>query len=180
MSPSPHPNPLLPPLLGAILAALALAPAACDRAPQADGGDSSLQIRARSLSRDFGNARLFLEIHVDNRAGQTFTAAPPQLILVAGATPADFPEGAPDLEDLPDGARLVTPLTLPSSPPPMIPAGTRQNIELKFWLEPADLLGPLTLVSPQAATAVKDAAPLALEKLKDQAATRFRSPSWQP
>ncbi|GEP44971.1 hypothetical protein [Brevifollis gellanilyticus] len=101
-----------------------------------------------TLERDFGNARLDIELRYRNTYPRDLVLQPPDVKLLTA-----------------DG-KEVPPFILPVEKPPQIPAHTEQSVRLRYWLEAAHLNGALTLDIRGSKAEVKSAAPLDLQKLE--------------
>ena len=112
--------------------------------------DSPLQLRRCTLERDFGNARLDLEIRYKNSSPRQLYMQPPDVRLINAA------------------GKDVPPFILPVEKPASIEAQTTSDLRLRFWLEKADLAGPLTLEIRGQTLEVKNSAPFDLEKLENK------------
>lgn len=102
-----------------------------------------------TLERDFGNARLDIELRYRNTYPRDLVLQPPDVKLLTG-------EG-----------KEVPPFILPVEKPPQIPALTVQSVRLRYWLDAAHLKGALSLDIRGSKAEVKSAAPLDLEKLEN-------------
>ncbi len=157
-------------LLAAATALFVLKPAADsgweDPQPAAGGAmgtESVLGLKAATLERDFGNARLDLDARVTNPGRHPLLLTPPQTRLLAGSPPA---------------SREVPPFFLPAERPPEIAPGSTSEVQLRYWLEGADLQGPLWLDVNGERLQVKSAAPFGLEKLENQKPVKLRGIDW--
>ena len=122
--------------------------------------ESPLQLRRCTLERDFGNARLDLEVRYKN------------------ASPRPLSMQAPDVRLLNAAGKDVPPFILPVERPPTAEAQTTGDIRLRFWLEKADLNGTLTLEIRGQKLEVKNATPLDLEKLENAKPKVWTSAGW--
>ena len=113
-----------------------------------------------TVERDYGNARLDVELRFANRGTKKLVMQPPQVKLIT------------------DAGREVPPFFLPFDPAPEIPAGTRQDVRLRYWLEKADLQGGLKLVIGDERIEVKSPAAFDLEKLKNKEPRVFPDSNW--
>lgn len=93
-------------------------PAAADRAPQ---------LRRIFLERDYGNARLDLELRVTNPHQKKHQLVPPFARLLNAS------------------GKEVEAFFLPIEPPPTLEPQTTADVRLRYWLEADDLKGALTL-----------------------------------
>lgn len=108
-----------------------------------------LKIHRCVLVRDHGNARLDIEARVTNPTEARLAMQPPAVRL----------EGL-------DG-REIPPFFLPFNPPPELPPGGTQDVQLRYWLENGDLAGPLTLHVQEEQVPVKSPAPFDLSGLEN-------------
>jgi len=122
--------------------------------------DAPLQLRRCTLERDFGNARLDLEVRYKNSSPRPLHMQPPDVRLI-NATGKEVP-----------------PFILPVERPASIEAQTTSDIRLRFWLEKADLAGPLTLEIRGQKLEVKNSTPLDLEKLENKKPKVWTSTAW--
>ncbi|MEN3944104.1 hypothetical protein WJU23_22570 [Prosthecobacter sp. SYSU 5D2] len=111
--------------------------------------DPVLKIHRSTLERDFGNARLDLELRYQNASPRPLSLQPPDVRLLTA-------EG-----------KEVPPFMLATEKPPQIPAQTAQDVRLRYWLEKSHLQGALTLEIRGEKAEVKTAAPLDLESLEN-------------
>ena len=111
--------------------------------------DPILKIHRCILERDFGNARLDLELRYQNASPRPLSLQPPDVRLLTA-----------------DGQE-VPPFMLATEKPPQIPAQTAQDMRLRYWLEKAHLQGTLTLEIRGEKAEVKTAAPLDLDTLEN-------------
>ena len=139
------------------------APNPAETDPGAEMSEASpLQLRRCTLERDFGNARLDLEVRYKNASPRPLSMQPPDVRLLNAA------------------GKDVPPFILPVERPPSIEAQTTGDIRLRFWLEKADLAGPLTLEIRSQKLEVKVSTPLDLEKLENASPRVWTSAAWTP
>ena len=131
-------------------------------AAESDASSPALQLRRCALERDFGNARLDLEVRYKNTSPRPLFLQPPDVRLTNAA------------------GKDVPPFILPVERPPSIEAQTTSDVRLRFWLEKADLSGPLTLEIRGQKLEIKNATPLDLEKLENAKPRVWTSTSWVP
>ncbi len=124
--------------------------------------DSPLQLRRCTLERDFGNARLDLEVRYKNASPRPLSMQPPDVRLINAA------------------GKDVPPFILPVERPPSVEAGTTGDIRLRFWLEKADLAGALTLEIRGQKLEIKNGTPFDLEKLENAKPRMWTSTEWAP
>ncbi len=125
-------------------------------ATEAAAPESALTIHRCTLERDYGNARLDIELRYRNASPRPLVLQPPDVKLLTA-------EG-----------KEVPPFILPVESPPQIAANTAQSVRLRFWLEQAHLNGALTLEVRGSQAEVKPAAALDLTKLENK-----KAKSWQ-
>lgn len=113
-----------------------------------------------TVERDYGNARLDIEVRFANRGPKKLVMQPPQVKLLT------------------DAGREVPPFFLPFDPVPEIPAGTTQDVRLRYWLEKADLKSGLKLVIGDERIEVKSETAFDLEKLKNKEPKVFPDANW--
>ncbi len=128
--------------------------------PAQDAGPGVNKLHRCTVERDYGNARLDIELRFANRGEKKLVMQPPQVRLLT------------------DAGREVVPFFLPFDPVPEIPAGTTQDVRLRYWLEKADLQGGLKLVIGDDSIEVKSAAVFDLEKLKNKEPRTYASSDW--
>ena len=143
----------------AILWSFSSAPIPAEESPEMSA-DAPLQLRRCTLERDFGNARLDLEVRFKN------------------SSPRPLSMQAPDVRLLNAAGKEVPPFILPIERPPTAEAQTTGDIRLRFWLEKADLTGPLTLEIRGEKLEVKNSTPLDLEKLENKKPKVWTSAAW--
>ena len=123
--------------------------------------DSPLQLRRCTLERDFGNARLDLEVRYKNASPRPLSMQAPDVRLINGA------------------GKDVPPFILPVERPPRIEAQTTGDVRLRFWLEKSDLTGPLTLKIREQKLEVKNGTALDLDKLENAKPRVWTTADWK-
>ena len=123
---------------------------------------SPLQLRRCTLERDFGNARLDLEVRYKNTSPRPLSMQPPDVRLLNAA------------------GKDVPLFILPVERPPSIESQTTGDVRLRFWLEKTDLAGPLTLEIRSQKLEVKNSTPLDLEKLDNARPRVWTTAEWAP
>jgi hypothetical protein len=111
--------------------------------------EPALVIHRCSLERDYGNARLDIELRYRNSSPRPLVLQPPDVKLLTH-----------------DG-REVPPFILPVEKPPQIAPRTAQSVRLRYWLEAAHLKGGLSLDIRGGKADVKSNTALDLEKLEN-------------
>jgi len=122
--------------------------------------DAPLQLRRCTLERDFGNARLDLEIRYKNASPRPLYMQPPDVRLINAA------------------GKDVPPFILPVERPASIEAQTTSDLRLRFWLEKADFAGSLTLDIRGQKLEVKNGTLFDLEKLENAKPKIWTSANW--
>ena len=135
--------------------------AASSGAPHDDDARTANKMHRCTVERDYGNARLDIDLRFANRGAKKLVMQPPQVKLLT------------------DAGREVPPFFLPFDPVPEIPAGTTQDVRLRYWLEKADLQGGLKLVIGDERIEVKSAEAFDLETLKNKEPKGFTNTSWR-
>ena len=125
------------------------------------GASETDQLHRITIERDFGNARLDLEVRVVNRGTSKLVLQPPLVRLLTG-----------------DG-REAPPFFLPFNPPAEVPAGSAQTVRLRYWLERADLNGALRLAIADESLEVKSAAPFDLDTLENKKPVVLGGAAWK-
>ena len=100
-------------------------------APETEGKEATAKtekygIKKLSLRRDYGNYELRISVDYNNKDGEEIDTASAAALMA-------------------EGDRKIPAFFLAIAPPPTIPAGKRETVELKYWLEADDLKGPLWL-----------------------------------
>ncbi len=134
-----------------------------ETAAGADG--PRFEIRAIELERDYGNARLDIEVMFENRRPSTLTLQPPEVQLFAGDPDADEAVEVPDF-------------FLAFESRPQIAGGSTQQVRLRYWLEAHHLLGPLVLRIGDHERTIKTAEPVALDGLDNRSRQPMRGGPW--
>ena len=114
-----------------------------------------------TIERDFGNARLDLEVRVVNRAESKLVLQPPAVKLVTSA------------------GRTVPPFFLPFDPPQEVPARSTQTVKLRYWLERTDLSGGLMLAIGTDELEVKSPAHFDIETLENKKPAVMSGADWK-
>jgi hypothetical protein len=133
---------------------------ATNSAPATDA-EPALKIHRRTLERDYGNARLDIDLRHANTSATKLALQPPAARLVTAA------------------GREVPAFFLPFEPPPEIPAKTAADVRLRYWLEKTDLAGAITLHIGEATAEIKSATPFDLEKLENKKPRTFDHAEWK-
>jgi hypothetical protein len=108
-----------------------------------------LQLHRCVLKRDYGNARLDIDLRVRNNGTEKLLMRAPKVKLLAAK------------------GREIPSYFLPFDPVPEVPADSAQDVQLRYWLEAADLQGALTLEVDGKTLAIKSAAAFDLNSMKN-------------
>lgn len=156
-------------LLAVILAGLAWvfmsgpgADADLPRAGSAPAVDAQtpLQLHRCVLKRDHGNARLDIDLRVRNDRPETLVMQPPKVRLLTA-----------DGRDIPE-------FFLPIEPRPEVPAGSSQDVQLRYWLQAADLEGTLTLEVDGNSLTIKGAGSFDLKSMENGVEKVIQPEGW--
>lgn len=112
--------------------------------------ETALVIHRCTLERDYGNARLDIELRYRN-------ASPRPLILQS-----------PDVRLTTSEGKEVPPFVLPVEKLPQIPAQTAQNVRVRYWLDKAHLEKGLRLEIRGSKAEIKGETPLNLDTLENR------------
>ncbi|MDH4476685.1 MAG: hypothetical protein QE274_09425, partial [Verrucomicrobiaceae bacterium] len=112
-----------------------------------------------AVERDYGNARLDLEVRVRNEGVHPLVMKAPKVRLMAGE-------------------REVPTFFLPAERLPEVAAKTTSEVTLRFWLEAADLKGALVLDVEGEKVPVKSAAVFDLTTLENGKPRAVRGVEW--
>ena len=107
-----------------------------------------LKIHRCVLERDYGNARLDIELRIRNDSAEKLVMQSPKVRLVTGK------------------GREVASFFLPFDPVPEVAAGSSQDVQLRYWLEAADVQESLSLEVAGKTVPVKSAKPFDLNAMK--------------
>jgi hypothetical protein len=113
------------------------------------GSDASapLQLHRCVLKRDYGNARLDIDLHVRNDTAEKLVLQAPHVKLLAANN------------------REVPSFFLPFDPVPEVAANSALDVQLRYWLEASDLGGPLELEVAGKRLAIKGAGSFDLKSM---------------
>lgn len=123
--------------------------------------DATLRIQRCTLTRDFGHARLDIELRFRNTAPRPLFMQPPDVRLLTG-----------------DGHE-VPPFILPTERPPRVPEKLSADLRLRYWLEKEHLAGALRLDVRGQSVEVKAPTPFDLEKLENDKPHVRTNSNWQ-
>lgn len=132
-----------------------------------DGGPATvedsrapLQLHRCVLKRDYANARLDIELRVRNDGPDALAMQSPKVKLLSTR------------------GNEVPSFFLPFDPIPQVPAQSTQDVQLRYWLETADLQGALTLHVGDRTLPVKGVAAFDLNTLKNGEEKVVREGEW--
>ncbi len=119
-----------------------------------------LKIHRCILERDYGNARLDIELRVQNGTSEKLTLQAPKVRLINSA------------------GREIPSFFLPLEQLPEVPAQSTQDVQLRYWLEAADLNGALKLEVNGNIVEVKGATAFDLMNMKNEEKKIFNEGQW--
>ncbi|MCE9517961.1 MAG: hypothetical protein K8R87_00060 [Verrucomicrobia bacterium] len=122
--------------------------------------DAPLMLHRCSIERDQENARLEIELRVQNVGADKLVLQTPKVKLLAA------------------NDREIPGFFLPFEPLPEVPAKATQDVQLRYWLEAADLKGVLNLDVEGHRIEVKGAKKLALNSLTNAEKKIFKPGEW--
>jgi hypothetical protein len=122
--------------------------------------DTAPRLRRIFLERDYGNARLDLELRVTNPHPRKEQLVPPFARLINAA------------------GKEVEAFFLPMEPPPTLDPQTTADVRLRYWLEAEDLRGRLMLEVDGVQLPIKADTPVDLSLLENAKPTIVRGPPW--
>lgn len=119
-----------------------------------------LKIHRCTLERDYGNARLDIELRVQNGSTEKWTFQSPKVRLMNSVD------------------REIPSFFLPFETQPEVPAQSTQDVQLRYWLDAADLKGPLKLEVNGNTVEVKGATAFDLMTMKNAEKKIFNLGEW--
>jgi len=125
-----------------------------------DSNDGPLKVLRCTLNRDYGNARLDIDLRVRNDSAEKVILQAPTVKLLAS------------------GGREVPSFFLPFDPQPAVPAHATQDVQLRYWLEAADLAGPLNLRWGDHSLEIKGSKPFDLKAVENRGKATFAAGQW--
>ena len=128
--------------------------------PADETANSLLSLHRITVVRDFGNARLDIDVRLTNKHAKKLQLVAPAMKLVAGKD------------------HQVPEFFLPVEPPPELPAKTTADVKLRYWLEKADLVGKLALQFDGQTVDLKSDKPFDLNQLKNAEPTVIKPGEW--
>lgn len=121
---------------------------------------SPLKIHRCILERDYGNARLDIELRVQNGTAEKWTLESPKVKLLNAVS------------------REIPSFFLPLEPLPEVPAQSTLDVQLRYWVEAADLKGALKLEVNGNTVEVKGATAFDLMTMKNAEKKTFNAGQW--
>lgn len=112
------------------------------------------------LERDYGNARLHIELRIKNDEEEKLSCLPPKVRLLTTQ------------------GREVPSFFLAFNKPPEVPGKSAQDVELVYWLEAADLGGGLTLMVRDEKLPIKSEKPFDLKTVENTKKKTFKPGEW--
>ncbi len=128
--------------------------------PAEGAANQPLLVHRLTLVRDFGNARLDIDVRLTNKHAKKLQMIAPAIKLMAGKD------------------RQVPEFFLPVEPLPEIPAKTTADVHLRYWLEKTDLAGKLTLQFEGESVELKSDKPFDLGSVKNAEPKVFGVADW--
>ncbi len=119
-----------------------------------------LKLHLCSIERDHMNARLDIEVRVQNAGAEKLVLQSPRARLLSGS------------------GRDIPGFYLPFDALPEIAANSTQDVQLRYWLEAADLQGALKLEVDGKRVDVKGTKAFALNSLKNSEMKTFNPGEW--
>ncbi|TLD72036.1 hypothetical protein FEM03_04745 [Phragmitibacter flavus] len=120
----------------------------------------ALTLRKLVIKRDYGNARLDVDVKLRNEKSEKLVLTSPAVRLMNGA------------------GREVPSFFLPFDALPEVAAKSTQEAHLRYWLEEEDLLGTLTLEIDGLKLLLKDGTAVPMDSLKNGEETVLKSTKW--
>lgn len=131
-----------------------------EEAASTGSAGAPLLLHRLTLKRDYGNARLDLDVRVQHRGADKLVLQSPRVKLLTGS------------------GREVPSFFLPFEALPEVAPGSTQDVQLRYWLEARDLDGALTLEVEGQPLPVKGAQPFALDTLKNGEERTLQPGGW--
>ncbi len=127
----------------------------------ADAGDAApLKLHRCVVERDYGNARLDLDVRLHNDQPEKLICQSPKVKLLTAK------------------GREVPSFFLPFDALPEVPAKTTQDVQLRYWVDAADLQGALTLEVNGKTLEVKTVKAFDWESMKNGEKRTFNAGAW--
>lgn len=126
----------------------------------ADASDLPLKVYRCVIERDYGNARLDVDVRIRNDEAEKLICQSPKVKLLNAK------------------GREVPSFFLPFDQQPEVPAKTAQDVQLRYWVDAADLQGALTLEVNGKTLEVKTAKALDWESMKNGEKRTLSAGAW--
>ena len=121
---------------------------------------SPLKYYRSSLKRDYGNARLDIDLWIRNDKSETINLHAPAVKLVTSKG-----------KDIPS-------FFLPFDPIPQIASKAAQDVQLRYWVDAADLEGGLTFEVNGVSIPIKSEQPFDLKSIPNDDTKTFQPGKW--
>jgi len=128
--------------------------------PATPSDEPPLKLHRCVIERDYGNARLDIDLRLGNDTAETLALQPPKVRLLAAK------------------GREVPPFFLPFEKLPEVPPHATQDVQLRYWLEASDLKGALKLEVEGRTIDVKSAKPFDLNTLRNAEKKTLGAGEW--
>lgn len=128
--------------------------------PSETASDAPLQVRTATIVRDYGNARLDVDVRIVNHHAKKLQLHSPVVKLMAGKD-HEVPE-----------------FILPVEPVPEVPPKATADVRLRYWLERSDLVGSLALVFDGESVTLKSDRPFDLTQLENAKPRVMKAEEW--
>ena len=119
-----------------------------------------LKLHQCVIERDYGNARLHIELRIKNDDDEKLRCLPPKVKLLTAK------------------GREVPSFFLPFNKPPEVAGKSTQDVELVYWLEESDLSDALTLEVRDQKLAIKSAKPSDLKSVENSKKKSLKPGEW--
>ena len=111
--------------------------------------DAPLLLHRSVITRDYGNARLDIDVRVRNDGAEKLVLQTPKARVLNGK------------------GREIPSFFLPFDAPPEVPPQSTQDVQLRYWLDAADFQGAITLEVDGKSVALKNTKPFDLNTIKN-------------
>ena len=112
------------------------------------------------VERDYGNARLDVEVSIRNENDEKLRCLPPKVKLLTAQ------------------GREIPSFFLPFDKQPEVPGKTTQDVQLRYWAEESDLADALTLEVEGAQLPVKSTKPFDLQSMQNTEKKILKPGEW--
>jgi hypothetical protein len=125
-----------------------------------DKDDAPVKLHRSMITRDYGNARLDIDLRVRNDGAEKLVLQTPKARLLNGK------------------GREIPSFFLPFDALPEVPPRSTQDVQLRYWLEAADFQGAITLEVNGKSMTVKSTKPFDLNMMKNAEKKTMTSTEW--